>query len=170
MTHKQLNAEQRYQIYGLWRAGYNQVQMANELGVHKSTISREFRRNSRWNGYTPGQAQWFSDERRKKAKKHLKFTPEIESFIKEKLQLDWSPEQVSGFAKRHALPCVSHERIYQFILDDKKHGGSLYLRLRHRLKKYRKRYGSAPHTIIKNRKSIEERPSIVNNKGRIGDW
>lgn len=46
MSHKQLTESQRYHIYGLWRVGYNQVQIAKEIGVHKSTISREFKQNS----------------------------------------------------------------------------------------------------------------------------
>ena len=35
----QLTSEQRYQISGLKKAGLNQSQIADELGVHKSTIS-----------------------------------------------------------------------------------------------------------------------------------
>ena len=54
MGYKQLTKEQRYPIYGLWRADHNQVEKVN-----KYIISREFKRNSRWNGYAPGQAQWF---------------------------------------------------------------------------------------------------------------
>lgn len=171
MSHKQLTQEQRYHIYGLWRAGCNQVQIAKEIGVNKSTISREFKRNTRWNGYVPGQAQWFSDNRRRKANKCIKFTSEVENFVREKLVLDWSPEQISGYAKRHNKFSISPERIYQFILKDKERGGQLYTHLRHQNKKYRKRYGSPKRQgPIKNRKCIDERPQIVNEKSRIGDW
>ena len=45
MSYKHLSFEQRCHIAGLWRAGYNQSEIANEIGVHKSTISREFKRN-----------------------------------------------------------------------------------------------------------------------------
>ena len=34
----QLDHEQRYQISGLHKAGWNQTQIADEIGVHKSTI------------------------------------------------------------------------------------------------------------------------------------
>ena len=91
--------------------------------------------------------------------------------MKEKLLLDWSPEQVSGYAKKYNLFSISHERIYQFILKDKRSGGKLYTHLRHQHKKYRKRYGSPVRNgPIKNRRSIDERPAIVNEKKRIGDW
>ncbi len=45
MKYKQFDFRKRCQIYGLWRAGYNQSQIAKEVGVHKSTISREINRN-----------------------------------------------------------------------------------------------------------------------------
>lgn len=171
MSHKQLTREQRYHIYGLWRAGYPQTEIAKEVKVHKSTIGREIRRNSRWNGYYAEQAQSFCDFRRKQAKKSIKFNREIRTFVHEKLLMDWSPEQISGYAKRHNFFSISHERIYQFIKQDKEWGGQLYSHLRHQHKKYRKRYGSpARQSPIKNKKMIDERPLIVNEKSRIGDW
>ena len=63
--YKQLTREQRYQISGLKKAGLNQSQIADELVVHKSTISREFRRNKGPRGWHPKQAQELRDERRK---------------------------------------------------------------------------------------------------------
>ncbi|WP_350608800.1 IS30 family transposase, partial [Pseudoalteromonas sp. MER144-MNA-CIBAN-0113] len=54
---------------------------------------------------------------------------------------------------------------------DKKAGGELYLHLRRHGKKYHKRsHGKTNRGQIKNRVSIEERPQIVDKKGRIGDW
>ena len=87
------------------------------------------------------------------------------------MQEQWSPEQISGYAKKYDLFSISHERIYQYILEDKQEGGLLYKNLRHQNKKYRKRYGSPKYKgSIKNKKSIEERPKIVDKKKRIGDW
>ncbi|MCC5014859.1 MULTISPECIES: IS30 family transposase [unclassified Legionella] len=171
MSHKQLTREQRYHIYGLWRSGYSQMEIAKELGVHKSTICRELSRNSRWNGYFPEQAQCFSEMRRKGARKRIIFTKEIEEFVREHLLKDWSPDQISGYAKKHNLFMISHERIYQYVLQDKKQGGKLYLHLRHQSKKYRKRYGSPKrNSPIKNRIFIDDRPKIVDSKTRVGDW
>ena len=48
MGHKQLTQSQRYHIYGLWSAGYKQSDIAKAVGVHKSTISREFKHNIFW--------------------------------------------------------------------------------------------------------------------------
>lgn len=63
---------------------------------------------------------------------------------------------------------VSHERIYQFIRDDKLNGGCIYKSLRHQLKHRKRPVGK--HYPIKDRVSIDERPEIVNQKKRFGDW
>ena len=44
-SYKQLTQEQRYQIYAFKRAGWSQSAIALELGVNKSSISRELERN-----------------------------------------------------------------------------------------------------------------------------
>ncbi|MDI9550246.1 MAG: helix-turn-helix domain-containing protein, partial [Bacteroidota bacterium] len=43
---KHLTLEQRYEIYGYLRAGFNKTQIASAIGVHKSTVTRELQRNS----------------------------------------------------------------------------------------------------------------------------
>ncbi len=63
------------------------------------------------------------------------------------------------------------KRIYQPIWADKQCGGTLYQHLRHSNKKRKKRYGSKDKRgQIRNRISIDERPEIVAQKTRIGDW
>lgn len=178
MAYKQLDYQKRCQIFGLWKAGYSQTEIAHQIGVHKSTISREFKRNITlfrskygfWH-YKPDYAQTYAEERHKKKPKQIKFTAEVEQFIRNKLLEDWSPEQISGHGKRFQLFEISHERIYQYILEDKKKDGNLYLHLRHQSKAYRKRYGSPRHNhCIKNRVFIDDRPKIVDEKIRVGDW
>jgi len=172
MSYKQLTLKQRYEISALLKAGYTQKYIAEAIGVDKSTICRELKRNRFWRGtYEPHHAHAYAQRRHREKRKEIKFTKEVEAFIREKTSEEWSPEQISGYAKRHELFSISHERIYQFILNDKKFGGDLYKHLRHQHKKYRKRYGSPQRNYgIKNRKFIDERPTVVDNKERIGDW
>jgi IS30 family transposase len=87
------------------------------------------------------------------------------------LQQEWSPEQISGWmAREHSLK-VSHETIYKYIWADKKAGGTLYLHLRHQGKKYNKRAGkNSGRGLIPGRVDITERPAIVEEKTRIGDF
>jgi len=167
----QLTQEQRYQIYAFLKAGFLKTQIASEIGVHKSTISREIRRNRGKKGYRPKQAHSMATERRQNANKFVKMTSEVIDLIEKFLNKDFSPEQISGLlAKKHNFR-LSHETIYQYVLADKSRGGNLSLHLRHGHKKRKKRYGSYDRRgKIKDRISIDERPAIVDAKKRIGDW
>jgi len=168
--YQQLTQEQRYQIYALRKATFTLTQIASEIGVHKSTISREVRRNCGGRGYRPKQAHELTT-----ARKLAAATPRIaaETWRGVEAQLrdeQWSPEQISGWLRRHRQPSVSHERIYQYIYRDKHAGGTLYTHLRCQ-KQRRKRYGSYDRRgRLPNCRSIETRPKIVDVKRRIGDW
>jgi transposase, IS30 family len=168
MSYTQLTQEQRYQIYALLKMGHNRTEIAAVIEMHKATISRELGRNSGLRGYRPKQAHHKALSRRNHSRARI--MPEIWEMIEAKLRLEWSPEQVSGWLhRRHAIQ-VSHEWIYQHILVDKRAGGELYRHLRCQ-KKRRKRYGSYDRRgKLPNRVSIEERPLIVEQRQRIGDW
>lgn len=169
--YKQLAIEQRYQIYAFRKAGMGLKGIGQEIGCSKSTISRELRRNKGKRGYRPDQAQKKAGDRKKTARKAIKLTPDLKAQITALILDDWSPEQVSGYLKKKNIASISHESIYQIIKADKLSGGSLYQHLRCRKKKYKKRYGSNDRRgVIPNRKSIDERPEVVNEKSRIGDW
>lgn len=178
MGFKHLDYMKRCQILAFWKAGYRQKDIAKELGVHQSTISRELSRNitfvrtklGSWQ-YKPDYAQGYTRERHRKKNKKVKLTADIAQFIRNKLESKWSPEQISGYAKKHKLFSFGKEWIYQFILKDKENGGKLFLNLRHQNKRYRKRYGSPKRTgPIRNRRFIDERPKIVDERKRMGDW
>jgi IS30 family transposase len=169
MTYKQLAREQRYQIYALMKAGLSQTAIARIIGVHKSTISREMRRNRGLRGYRPKQAHRFAEHRRAKAAKP-RISSETWSLVVFLLRDDWSPEQISGWLAKEYRIRVSHESIYLFILKNKRQGGNLHLHLRCRRQR-RKRYGSTnSRGQLVNRVSIEKRPAIVETRSRIGDW
>jgi IS30 family transposase len=170
-TYKQLTQEQRYQIEILNKAGREQKEIAQLLGVSSSTITRELKRNGGKQGYCPNKAQKQADKRRKQAAKALKMTEKTILLIEEKICEDWSPEQVSGWLKKEYGISISHERIYQHVWTDKRQGGILYLHLRQSKKKRKKQYGSKDKRgQIRNRVSIDDRPEIVEEKTRIGDW
>lgn len=167
-TYKQLTQEQRYQIYALMKMGHKQTEIAEVVRVHKSTVSRELQRNRGQRGYRPKQAHQLALSRRNKAKRRIQ--PEIWALIEAKLRLDWSPEQVSGWLIRKEGIRISQEWIYQYILADQQAGGDLYRHLRCQ-KKRRKRYGGYDRRgKLPNRRSIEERPEIVDQRERLGDW
>jgi IS30 family transposase len=148
--------------------GHSQMDIAKCIGVDKSTISRELKRNQGQRGYRPKQAQNLAMSRRKQGQRRIRST--TWALIEAKIRLDWSPEQISGWLLKHYDIQVSHEWIYQYILSDKLAGGNLHKHLRCR-KKRRKRYGSKDRRgKLPNRVSIDQRPEIVDQRKRIGDW
>jgi len=169
MNYAQLTQEQRYQIAVLKKAGHMQADIAQLVGVHKSTISREVSRNKGQRGYRPQQAHRLALERRQ-----LKVKPSItaENWLRidALLRQEWSPEEIGARLRLEGRRFVSHERIYQHVYADKKNGGDLYTFLRCQ-KQRKKRYGSNNRRgKIPNRIGIEHRPAIVDQKGRTGDW
>lgn len=89
----------------------------------------------------------------------------------QKLTMKWSPEQISGWLREERRERLSHERIYQHIWSDKHDGEELNTHLRRQGKKYHKRsHGRTGRGQICNRIGIEERPDVVGEKSRIGDW
>jgi IS30 family transposase len=169
MSYTQLTREQRYQIYGLMKEGHTQTQIAANLGYHKSTISRELRRNCSMKGYRPYQADELAYDRQCEAYRS-RIAWDTWQEVERLLRQDWSPEQIAGRLKLEQQPTVSHECIYLYVYAEKRRGGTLHHHLRSQ-KKQRKRYsGYIRRGQIPNRISIDKRPKIVASKGRFGDW
>jgi IS30 family transposase len=165
----QLTEHQRYQIYALMKAGHNQTGTADIIGVHKSTISRELCRNRGLRGYRPAQAQRLAQARRE-VRYQSRIPTALWRRVETWLRDEWSPEQIAGWLYKRDGLSLSHEWIYQYIYQDKANGGDLYRYLRCQ-KQRKKRYGSYQRRgALVNTVSIDERPAIVDRKGRIGDW
>ena len=168
MSH--LTEGQRYTIARMLQAGYAKKDICIAIGKDKSVLSRELKRNSSKRGYSASLAHEYANERKERFRRYRKFANEIRSHVVSKLtEEQWSPEQIVGDAKRHGIQMVSHERIYQFIGEDKRAGGSLWKHCRHRLK-HRKRPVGGKKVIIPDKVSIDERPDVINEKKRFGDW
>ena len=171
IRHKQLTLGQRYQIAALKKAGHSNKAIAEIIETSESTISREFKRNTGKKGYRPQQAHRKAMWRKQNAVKAVKMTEAVVLMIVERIRFGLSPEQVSGWLKRNHGIALSHERLYQHVREDKRKGGDLYSFLRQARKKRRKKYGSKDKRgQISNRISIDQRPEIVEEKSRIGDW
>jgi len=139
--------------------------------VDKGTISREFKRNEGKRGWRPKQAQSFRDERRQACTNGKCFSSDEWAEVERLIREDLSPEQAANRLALEGCLQISHEIIYQHIYADKRNGGELHQHLRSQ-KPRRKRYASGQERrgTIKNRVSIDERPEIVAEKTRMGDW
>ncbi len=168
-SYHRLTEGDRHQVYALHKAGLRQSAIAEQIGVHKSTICRELHRNKGLRGYRPKQAHRLACARQSQILR-TRISDAMWTGIEKMIREDWSPEQISGHLKDIGEPSVSPEWIYQQIYADKRNGGDLHTHLRCQ-KQRRKRYGSTERRgQIKNRVSIEKRPAVVDLRSRIGDW
>lgn len=171
MSH--LTQEQRYTIEMLCNKKYSQTDIAKIICRDKSVVNRELKRNSdkRNSAYKADLAERKCKQRHTEKRKKIRFTKAIKDFVIYYLKEDYSPEQIVGKANLEGLKCVSVERIYQFVWDDKKKGGYLYRHLRTEGKRYRKRGSSKDKRgQIVGRNGIENRPKEVDLKERLGDF
>ncbi len=174
-NYQQLTQEQRYQISGLRKARMSVRAISQEVGVHFSTVSRELLRNKIDGCYDPHLAHHLSDKRRRTALKANKYAEKTDKFIKSSLTLGWSPEAMSLRLKLEVEinEQLSPSTIYRRIETDRTQGGSLYRNLP-RFGKTRwkggKRNKKAGVRLIPDRTDITERPKIVEDRQRLGDW
>jgi IS30 family transposase len=157
-------------------AGYSLRTIAAMLGRAPSTISREVKRNGGRQPYRANkaeQAAWDQAHRAKTCK--LARNPALA----EKLQLEWSPRQISGWLK-YTHPDdenyqVSHETIYLTLFIQAR--GALKKELIQYLRKPRAMRRSRQHTQktkdhgrTSNTVSIRERPPEVEDRAVPGHW
>jgi transposase, IS30 family len=105
----------------------------------------------------------------------------IRSYVKEKLKIGWSPEQISiRLPIDHPHNEISHEAVYQFVYAQMMRGGNgsvkrgcedlrQYLPRRH-TRRQTKGFRQAQRAERPVLPSIEHRPAIVEKRKRIGDW
>ncbi|MGL5020885.1 MAG: IS30 family transposase, partial [Mycoplasmatales bacterium] len=176
MMYNHLNLEQRNIIAYMRNIENRTIQyIANSIGVHKSTVSREIKRNSivqrdtYWNYntfYIPQVAvDLYLTRRAKKAKEKL--TREYINIIKRHLKKDYSPEQISGFERMLNKNFPSFRTIYNYIYDNE-----IKIPKRYRLKL--KKRSQAKNSPVKNKElfchSVHERPEKINSRRHFGCW
>lgn len=184
MTKKynQLTLEQRYKVEALKNAGTTQTEIAAIIGVHKSTISREFKRNICNSGinafkYVAAKAEEKTRQRHTEKFKQVRFTDELKQQAQQWITVKrYSPELVAAQWKKDGIRGVSYETIYKFIWECKqsqkqvnKPFKNLYKSLKHR-RRHRKRGNyKDSRGLIPNRVAIDKRPKIVEERKRFGD-
>jgi IS30 family transposase len=171
MKKSHLTLDQRYTIQHQKEAGKTQSEIAVLIKKDKSVVSRELKRNKNSKGrYKAIHANEVYEIRKERLQRPRKLSIEMEKEIRKTLtEEQWSPEQIKGRSQKEGRVMVSHERIYQLIRRDKQEGGDLYKHTRHRLK-HRKRPVGGLHIVIKDKVSIDDRPAVINDKMRFGDW
>jgi transposase, IS30 family len=181
-NYNHLCLEQMYQIEALFKAGRSQKSIAEQIGVHPSTICRELKRNTPKAGvgateYRATNAQRRTSLRHLEKPKIIKLSLEVKEICRQWLENEkYSPEIISVEGRRLYGSFVSHETLYKWIwrckhnnvIEDKK-DKKLYLKLRHCKRRRRRgnrhdRRGNIPHRVF-----IEKRAAIVEKRYRLGD-
>ena len=98
--------------------------------------------------------------------------------VQDKLELEWSPEQISGWLRQEHPDesgwHVCHETIYQAVYNPARGGLSRYftkkLRTGRPLRRRRRRPSERAVRFVAPGKLIAHRPAVVLSRVRIGDW
>jgi len=182
-----LTLRERIDIEHKYRYGEAVSVIAKYLNRHKSTLYREIDGKPR-----TGRGKYQADLSHRQALKRianrgnvsiLEYHEELYKYVVNKLKLGWSPEQISIRLSidflTDKLMRISHESIYTYIYSCIGSNGKVkdgyddlrvYLPRRHKRRakkgfrqaqKAERRYGIP---------SIDDRPDIVENRERVGDW
>jgi IS30 family transposase len=165
----QLTQVERYQIEALLAAQVSQKDIAAQLGRSSSSISREVRRNLVDGTYCATAAGQLARQRRRDKTRRW-IGQEVRGFVETLLELDWSPEQISGWLAQDMDVLVSHEWIYLHVYRDRAQGGRLHRHLRTGRGRRKRRGGGGLRGRIAGAVSIHARPAVVDRRGRFGDW
>jgi transposase, IS30 family len=181
MARGQLTLDERYQISSMLQQRKSRAEIARCIDRDRSTITRELERNSivrvqdgqRIVYYDPKQAQFRAHERRVvKGAATRKIQDALRELVDGKLQLGWSPQQISARLRAEGLAAVSHETIYQHVIrNSHEHRGWLRHTLRFSGYKHRRlRKSKHAQRTRALRKHIDGRPAAANERSELGHW
>ena len=171
--YQQLTQGQRYQLQALHRKGFSQRDIAIDIGIHHSTVSREFKRNISGGSYCAKTAERLKEKRKEAKPKYSKYDEQHDEMISNGLLMGWSPENLS-LRMQLELPkasVLSHTSVYRRIARNKAQGGKWYKKLpRYGKRRCKGGKRKAGKSMIPDRVDISERPEIVDSRTRLGDW
>lgn len=164
---------ERLELSVLLKKGYSLRDIGSALKKSPSSVSRELKRNKVNEAYDPHKAdhkayvkRWRSKYQGMKVREH----PELETYIIEKLQKGWSPDVIAGRWKRSRTISVTitAKGIYKYLYSSYGQKWCRFLKSG--------QYQQKPQTVkfekalIPNRISITERPTVITERKRYGDF
>jgi IS30 family transposase len=170
MSHTHIGKDDWACIRRMLRAGHSFSEIARTIGKDQSSLSRHVRAYGGRDRYDA------CEVRRRKRMKRIAAMVSIRvikgsllRFIKQQLKIHKSPEQISGILGRRNVTLAA-STIYRYLKERAPH---LKKYLRSRKSKYRRRHGTKTREKQREqakKRRIDERPAIVDRRGRIGDW
>jgi IS30 family transposase len=159
-------------------------ELAKQMGRSKSTLSRELRRNASPKGYGAHRAQQAYEQRRVRCRRKTRLADEsLRAYVEDRLNEDWSPEQIEGFMDRYSRPIerngrtkkcykgmvvVAYSTIYRALKN-----GELDVDVKQHLR--RKGRKPSPHSQerrgrLHGHKTIHQRPALANKRLQVGHF
>ena len=154
-----LDFHARDRLEALWRAGHEQTEIADILGVHKSTVSREIEKRKKEDGmYSATVAEHKAGIKRSDSKYQgmkIEQDSKLRRYIISELKQYQSPECIAGKMKQEQMsPRVSSDAIYRWLRSSFAQRYCKYL--------CTKRYKKKPHSDAPQRQIIPNMMSIHN--------
>lgn len=168
MSYKHFTKDDRIKLSVLLSAKVSRKEISRILNKDTTSIWREINRNDVKGKYLPSVASRETRKRKGHRQKKIENDAWLRKHILERLKLYWSPEQIAGRLRREGI-VVCHETIYGYIIRHKK----LKKYLRCQKGKYRRRHGTLKREKTREyekKRWIGERPDIINQRTRVGDW
>ena len=172
-VYQHLSSEERDLISGYLSEGKNKTEIAKILDRSPSTISREINRNSLHkytNIYYPITAHKTAEKRKLKSRQKERIkNPKVREIISAKIRIGWTPEQIAGHINKNYPFKANYESIYLYLYNDADELVKYLARARAKRQKRLQKQGKRM-LKIPNRTMINERPGIINERRRFGDW
>lgn len=168
--HTHLTQDDRVRLGALLRAGLTQTSCAEQLQVVPSSISREIARIGSREKYCANKAHKDAKEKRQSSKHRTRVRSDtkLQRYVLRNLKKGWSPDTIAGRWRQLHAGSLSHQTIYDWVREDRK---DLICYLPRQGRK-RRRYGktSEKSRFQAAKRSITERPEVVETRSRVGDW
>ena len=170
MSHTHISSGDFACIGRMLKAGHSLREIARTVGKDPGSVSRHVREYGGRDGYDSREV------RRRKRMKRIRAMEGVRvvhgtmlQFIKRQLKLHKSPEQISGILRLREQ-YIAASTIYRYLKERAPH---LKMYLRSQKGKYRRRHGTEARTKQREqakKRRIDERPAVVERRGRIGDF
>lgn len=172
--YSRLTRAEREVLWCLKREKKSLRDIATVLKRSPSSLSRELQRNRRRGkrpDYVPEAAHHRAEKRQALSHRKSRFAggPPL-AYIVRQIRRGWSPERISGRAERIGLGRISHEAIYAWIYSEARHLTQFLPRSHPKRMPRGHRYRKQRASFIPSRKSISERPKIVERRKQAGHW
>lgn len=173
MSYKHFCKVERCELSILLKKGYSYRSIASVLKKNPSSVSREVKSNSVNGQYDPDKAQHKAKVKRKDSKYQgmkIRDNPELEAYVRNKLQRRWSPEQIVGRLNlEHGQTVISRRVIYKYV--HSRYGQPFLKYLKHRGGRGRNdNHSKFQRDVLQNRILIDRRPKVINDRKRYGDF